>query len=161
MPDKLNSLLADCSSKASQSSLNVISLEKISSPEEALQNVTSFHAENPADCSGWLCFTGEVEEFIGAYDFLKFAGRILLSGELACGAKSLHLRQSENGWNIFRFERVEGGDMLMFEESYVSIRKELGKLRYETFWRKEKNNEELEVFRPYVSRFAGFAQGGN
>jgi hypothetical protein len=161
MLENINTLLTECSAKAIQASIQATPSEEIDKDDEVLRQVAAFCAENPADCSGWLCFTDRVEVITGGFDFTAATGRILLNGELACGTKSLHLRQSEKGWIIYRLERTDGGEMLMFEENYLPMRKDMGKLRYEMFWRKEKNSEEQETYRPYASRFAGFTpQGG-
>jgi hypothetical protein len=107
---------------------------------------------------GWLCFTDKVV-IINEQNTLQVDG-IILSGELVCGSKSLHIRQSEKGWSCYTIERQDhSNDQLMIEETFLSIPGRGNcKLKYEIYWKLLPDSTAKHgMFQPYVSRFAGFA----
>ena len=104
---------------------------------------------------GWLCLTDKVV-IIPSECSLPVRGTIL-SGEMVCDSKSLHIRQAENGWSCRIIERCSTGNQIMYEQKFLSIPGRGNvKLKYEIYW--ELNNEAAgyAVYQPYVSRFAGF-----
>lgn len=107
---------------------------------------------------GWLCLTDKVAVIAQGEDFSGFVRGMPLSGEFVAGTKSLHLRQKDDGWMTFAITKAEGGGQMMVRESFIAVEKYgVGRLKYETFWRKESHDS---AFRPYVSRFSGFGKGG-
>jgi hypothetical protein len=120
-----------------------------------------------AGSDGWLCLTDEVIVVTAGFDFSTLTERIILSGELAKGKKSLHIRQGQcipgkceaenSGWLWYEIESDDSGDHIIIDESFIAIPKAGGrKLNYETFWKLE---EATGVLAPYASRFAGFTGG--
>lgn len=118
--------------------------------QQVQSRISSFGGE------GWLCLTDKV--IILPADNEKIVGKIVLSGELANGSKSLHIRQSASGWELHEMISIPDGDQLMLEEEFLSIQDKDMKLKYETCWRRDENG----TLAPFASRFAGFfTQGGN
>lgn len=132
---------------------------KIKPPEEVFEKAKAFFESGKDCCNGWLCFTDKVVIVPDEFDFSSGADRIILSGELARGKESLHIRQAGSEWLLVPLTRQDGGDMLMVEEKYLPIRGSR-KLCYETYWKKQKNDDGLVAYRPYAARFSGFDQGG-
>lgn len=162
MVEAMNKILKDSKVTVSAVSL-IVSTDmpaEITDPNVLFMQVKDFFDKGPATCKGWLCFTDEVAIVPEEFCFAAGASGIILSGELACGNESLHIRQSGNGWQIFVLTREDGGEMLMVTETYLSTRDGGKKLCYENYWKKEPNKEGLEVYRPFAARFAGFDPGG-
>lgn len=161
MLDKLNTILQSCDAKVTAATLNakLLATVTVDNPADVLKEAKDFYEEVPAACSGWLCFTDKVQIVTDEYRFADGDSRILLSGEMARGDISLHIRQSDNGWQLVELTRSDWGEMLMIQEDFLSIYKEGKKLRYENYWHRGKNKEGLDVYQPFTSRFAGFAGG--
>lgn len=159
MVEVLNQILNDCNAQVTAATLKPRLLAVADKPADVLRQVKAFYQQGSAACSGWLCFTDKVEVVPNDFSFADGDDRILLSGELTRGSVSLHIRQSEKGWQLFELTRTEGGEMLMVAESFLSIHKDGQKLHYENYWHKVKNGEESEVYQPFAARFAGFEGG--
>ncbi len=110
-----------------------------------------------APSEGWLCFTDEVLVIRKGTLLPSLDGRVILSGELASGTQSIHIRQSGACWEHYLLHRQEGGEQVMVEESFITIPKgEKSKLKYEIYWQADAQG----VLAPFASRFVGFEQGG-
>ncbi|NCO65283.1 MAG: hypothetical protein COW32_09925 [Candidatus Aquicultor secundus] len=154
MIEALNKTLRDSGLEEELKSFSIsIAPRHISSHEELLKTVADF-----VPAIGWLCLTDEVLVVDEKFDHSSLQQRIILSGELASGDKSFHIRQADNGWIVVDLERKAGDDQIMIDEAFISTKQELGKLKYETYWKKAENDG-FEVFRPVVSRFIGFERG--
>ncbi|MBN1664021.1 MAG: hypothetical protein JW943_10515 [Deltaproteobacteria bacterium] len=105
---------------------------------------------------GWLCLTNIVVR-IPHDGALPLTG-IVLSGELVAGLRSLHIRQDESGWLCRIIERKNTvGDQLMYEQSFLPIPgRGSRRLKYEVYWRETADPSGRAVYRPYISRFAGY-----
>ena len=162
MVEALNKILKDSKVTVSAVSLNVPANtpSEITDPNELFEKVKDFFDKAPDTCTGWLCFTDKVEIVPEEFCFAATASGIILSGELARGNESLHIRQSGDGWQLFTLTREDGGEMLMVKEKYLSTLDGGKMLCYENYWEKEKNKDGREVYRPFAARFAGFVQGG-
>lgn len=162
MVEALNEILKGSKVTVSAVSLNIPTSPpaEITDPNVLFIQVKDFFDKAPDTCTGWLCFTDKVAVVPEEFRFnAEASSSILLSGELARGNESLHVRQSEKGWQLFTLTREEGGGMLMVKEKYLSTREEGKKLCYENYWKKEPNKEGLEVYRPFAARFTGFEGG--
>jgi len=126
----------------------------VKTPGEVLDVVRDF---GPA--AGWLCVTDEVLTAEQAFDTAALTGRIILSGEIVSGSRSLHIRQDEAGWTVTNLERKESGDHILIEESLVSTKRPF-LLKYETFWLESLDSFGLKQYRACASRFAGFERNG-
>ena len=106
---------------------------------------------------GWLCLTDEVLVIRKGNTLPSLDGRIILSGELACGTQSIHIRQNGDCWEQYLLERKEDDGQVMVEESFITIPKgEKSKLKYEIYWQADAQG----ALAPFASRFVGFEQGG-
>lgn len=135
----------------------VIQASAAITPFENVTEASALHKmiEDFKPQEGWLCLTDKVV-MIPAECTLPVSG-IILSGELVCGSKSLHIRQAENGWSCRVIERRSAGDQIMYEQTFLSIpgRGNI-KLKYETYWKIDADVAGRAVYQPHVSRFAGF-----
>ena len=158
MIDALNTILKKTGVTVHKASLNVPATvpPEINDTAAVYAAVTKFFNEAPSSCTGWLCFTDSVKIIPEEFRLDTGTFGIILSGELSRGNESLHIRQSDNGWQLYPLTRVEDGEMLMVEETFLSTRENGRTLCYENYWRKETNEEQHEVYRPFASRFAGF-----
>lgn len=159
MVERLNRILGGCGLAVQSASLSVAATAETADRAEVFGQAKAFCEKETGTCSGWLCFTDRVLIVPDEYAFAD-SGGILLSGELARGDESLHIRQSQTGWQLWHLSRHDGGEMLMVKERFVSIRQRGQKLVYEKYWRMEAGDEGLKVYRPFAARFAGFEQGG-
>lgn len=151
---KLNQILKSENIGSASSADAKVEIQKVpeSDPAKLKQIINAFGRKE-----GWLCFADKVV-IINEQNILQTDGDIL-SGELVSGYKSLHIRQSENGWTCYTIERqASGTDQLMFEESFLSIPGRGNcRLKYETYWKLlPDSHAQHYLFQPYVSRFAGF-----
>jgi hypothetical protein len=106
---------------------------------------------------GWLCLTDEVRMIDDATDLDTLQGRVILSGELAKGARSLHIRQAQEGWSLIHLCAGEGRECLKWGESFISTESNNGlRLNYDVYWTLQEG-----VYAPYAFRFVGFSEGGN
>lgn len=106
---------------------------------------------------GWLCLTDEVRKIDKTTDFDELQGRVILSGELAKGAQSLHIRQAQEGWSLIHLCAGEGRECLKWGESFISTEKNNGlRLNYDVYWSLQEG-----VYSPSAFRFVGFSEGGN
>jgi hypothetical protein len=115
---------------------------------------TCLSAFGPAE--GWLCLTDQVIEIAPDYDFGQLSGRNILSGELAAGDRTLHLRQQNDAWIAVELQRIAATDGYLVEQHLFPVRGSR-KLRYEVCWSAGDDG----ILKPNASRFAGFATGGD
>lgn len=135
-----------------------VELNAVFTRQELAGKIRSLKADQ-----GWICFTDEVVMVDKDFDYQKLDQKIVLSGELANGKTSIHIRQGDSGWIITKIHRIDGGgagDQLMVNDAFIGTR-ERRTVLYETYWRKRKGNFGQDVFTPYVSRFAGFKGGAD
>ena len=105
---------------------------------------------------GWLCLTDKI--LLLPHDAGEMTGKTILSGEIANGEKSLHIRQCASGWELYNMTRSDGGEQLMIEQTFISTKDMNMRLKYEVYWKKN----EIGAMTPFASRFAGFSyKGGN
>jgi len=148
MIGNLNSLLQKETGEELSPARLSVAMKWLGSPEEMWAAIQDFPLE-----AGWLCLTDEVLVLRSREDLEKAHGRILLSGELVYGDRSLHVRQGENGWSLVRLEKGIGEECLMLCESFISTEdKQQLRLDYEVFW---KNGG--RAYEPYAFRFIGFS----
>jgi hypothetical protein len=137
----------------------LVQCEPCSSARELQGRVRGF-----APQEGWLCLTDRVLHFrdAAALEALLPEGAVVLSGELARGEESLHIRQAETGWNVTRLSAGKGEKCLMFRESYLSTEaRENINLDYEVYWKLQADGLGGRAYLPCGFRFTGFAEGGN
>ena len=151
MLDTLNAILAQEGVQPLQPGVIVATSCRIDRHEALWDKVVAFGASE-----GWLCLTDELISVHSAAELQQYTMRILLSAELVRGDVTLVIRQhAEAGWLAVELQRNPAQDAYIVEETFLNVRSGK-KLRYETCW----SPVEGEL-RPVVSRFAGFAQGGN
>ncbi len=123
----------------------------VASRQDVWEAVNAFAFE-----AGWLCLTDRVVQLGSSADLEKIRGGIILSGELAKGRETLHIRQSTVGWTLTRFIAGEGEPCLMLKEEYISTEnQQQERLRYDVYWKLVEGS-----YRPWAGRFTGFATGG-
>ena len=153
MIDAVNKILQRAELETVQAASVKIERKILPSQHDVLKTIRDFGASE-----GWLCVTDEVLVVDRATSLSSLEGRIVLSGELVAGAKSLHIRQYLDMWEQFYLERHEGSEQILIEERFLST--PAGKqaiLKYEVFWQADETGTLL----PYAARFAGFEKGGN
>jgi hypothetical protein len=92
-----------------------------------------------------------------ATDLDTLQGRVILSGELAKGARSLHIRQAQEGWSLLHLSAGEGQECLKLRESFISTERNNGlRLNYDVYWSLQEG-----VYAPHAFRFVGFSEGGS
>lgn len=128
--------------------LDVIPSE-ITTQNELQKIIREFNA-----VSGWLTTQSAnlmVDEWIANSERYGY----VLSGELSSLERSLHIRQSRNGWRVTRFD--EGaGDTFLAEDLYLSsVRSDKEFLGYRNYWQMQ----EGFGLRVAYSRFTGFNDG--
>lgn len=105
--------------------------------------------------SGWLSLTDTIVPLYKAGDLAQVPGGIILSGELAGAAESLHIRQAESGWNLTRITSGDGETCLMIREEYTGIENnQQDLLQYEVYWKLDNDS-----YRPWVARLSGMVKG--
>ncbi len=102
-----------------------------------------------AGAEGWVCRPHRVERYAPS------GAGMLLDAEVAAGAVSIHVRHNADGWLAWRYEEVPDGDDLIFDERLVST-EGAPRLRYRVVWRRETDEDGIEVYRPFAARFAGW-----
>ena len=110
--------------------------------------------------AGWLCFTDRIERLTSAENIADMDG-VVLSGELCKGNLSLHIRQRDAGWTVFKIEKKQADDAgcVCIPEAYISdfeqnkSGREKEILRYDVFWKADASG----AMSPFACRFAGFA----
>lgn len=129
-----------------------IQIEPIATPEAIWEKIRNF----PFD-SGWICLTDKVLALYSADELANAGSGIILSAELAGQTQSLHIRQTENGWNSTTITTGTGQPCLMLAESYLSTEnKQQDSLHYQVFWQESDDGS----YRPSVARLAGLVKGG-
>jgi len=103
---------------------------------------------------GWVCLTDRIVML--PKEIGEITGKIVLSGELSNGNKSLHIRQNGPGWELFDMASSNSGEQLMVEEKFISTKDKDVLLTYETYWKKDSTG----TLAPFASRFAGFSGKG-
>ncbi|MDX9708198.1 MAG: hypothetical protein RBT64_01475 [Trichloromonas sp.] len=104
---------------------------------------------------GWLCLTDKVLKIDQPSDLDKSQGRVILSGELVKGARSLHVRQAQEGWSLVYLSAGQGDECLKFNESFISTEEgQAVRLTYEVYWKSDGS-----AYAPHAFRFTGFAKG--
>jgi hypothetical protein len=127
-----------------------IATEKAELPGDVWKAVSDF-----APLQGWLCLTDRVIHFCEPSGMPGDNVGIILSGELANGNESLHIRQSEGGWLLTRLIAGRGDDCIVFREQFVSTESgRRDRLNYEVYWRLENG-----AYKPYAGRFCGIGEG--
>lgn len=147
MNDNLKNLISrETSDRVITAKLSITS-EQVSTQEQVWEKLAAFPFNE-----GWLCLTDQVLPLYYATDLTKIRGRIILSGELANSAESIHIRQAEAGWLITRFRDGEGDDCLKLEEQYISTEeKQSLRLTYQSYWKQLDG-----TWQPAAARFTGF-----
>lgn len=147
MNDNLKNLITrETGDQLSAAKLSITTAQA-ATPEQVWEQVAAF----PFD-EGWLCLTDRVLSLHSAADLANARGRIILSGELARGAESIHIRQAEAGWLITRFRDGEGDDCLKLEEQFISTEeKQALRLNYHCYWKQLDGR-----WQPAAARFTGF-----
>lgn len=149
----MNGILTGAELDAVHSASITISRTELNTPHEVQTAVAAFSGSE-----GWLCLTDEVLVLKQGKPLPSLAGRIILSGELASGLKSLHIRQNGDKWEQYTLERRDGGEQFMLEESFLSIPKGgQCRLKYEIYWQTDATG----ALAPFAGRFAGFEPGGS
>jgi len=104
---------------------------------------------------GWLCLTDEVLKIDNPSDLGELQERVILSGELAKGDQSLHIRQAQDGWSLIYLSAGQGDECLKFNESFISTEEgQSVRLTYEIYWKNDGN-----AYAPHAFRFTGFSKG--
>lgn len=159
MIEQLNAVLQQTRLENEIQGASVEVNSRIITTHEGLLNEARAFADSESLFEGWLCLTDEVMLVDKNFDFSEIKGRTVLSGELAGGERSLHIRQWEDGWILSSLTRKNGGNQFMVEEKFISTRRPL-KLRYETYWQEKENCYGQRALQPLASRFSGFERGG-
>lgn len=108
------------------------------------------------DATGWICRPHELVEWPGSQ-----ASGPIVSAELARDdGKSLHIRQSEKGWTAWHLSEGLGESCMAFRQSYVGTLdgQPNRRLAYVVYWKLHEESE-IEVYRPFAARFAGWENG--
>ena len=100
------------------------------------------------DGDGWVMFTHKAAN-IEKGKPIGEEGQFILAAESVDQNKSIHIRQSKDGWTCWTITSTEKTDQWIFEHSF--LRMPQGTLTYEVSWAKDTHDPQ-GVFRPYLSR---------
>ncbi len=129
----------------------LIELKQCETARQVREQVNNFSFS-----SGWLCLTDRVVALYSPADLAGAQDGVILSGELANGGESLHIRQAENGWTLTSFKTGQGEACLVCDEEYISTEnQQQARLKYQVCWRLHNDS-----YRPWAARFTGLEKGG-
>lgn len=101
---------------------------------------------------GWVCMPNEVVRYRP-----DLTGP-LIAAEVAGDARvSVHVRQGEQGWDVWLYEELPDGDLVAFDEARVATGEGIAHLDYSVYWHAVASGDDpVAVYRPFASRLTGW-----